>query len=271
MSDNNKPPSLPIPSSIGLGSSQAPSHSLLNGVSAGPLGSSNPSGNGPKAKTPTQSTTPTPLQSSHVLPQPQIPSSQYPSHGQTHHSSQPGPYPSYPQEITYTSQPAQQSYVEMDHYQSQHHLSQPQQPHPQTSTAGPMYAPGPQVMHSSYTNQHPGPAYPYRYSQANGVTSPNQPSVSTGMGSHMLPLPNAQMTPVHSPMNPTHPSQNSPGGPMGARRDTGRPMDTTGQIAPPGAKPQVTAMLWEDEGSLCFQVEANGVCVARREGKTTPT
>lgn len=43
--------------------------------------------------------------------------------------------------------------------------------------------------------------------------------------------------------------------------------DTTGQIAPPGMKPRVTATLWEDEGSLCFQVEARGVCVARREGK----
>lgn len=28
----------------------------------------------------------------------------------------------------------------------------------------------------------------------------------------------------------------------------------------------MTATLWEDEGSLCFQVEAKGVCVARREG-----
>jgi len=42
-------------------------------------------------------------------------------------------------------------------------------------------------------------------------------------------------------------------------------MDTTGQIAPPGIKPTVTATLWEDEGSLCFQVEVKGVCVARRE------
>lgn len=41
--------------------------------------------------------------------------------------------------------------------------------------------------------------------------------------------------------------------------------DTSGQIAPHGMKPRVTATLWEDEGSLCFQVEANGVCVARRE------
>lgn len=43
--------------------------------------------------------------------------------------------------------------------------------------------------------------------------------------------------------------------------------DTTGQLAPPGAKPRVTATLWEDEGSLCYQVEAKGVCVARREGE----
>lgn len=42
--------------------------------------------------------------------------------------------------------------------------------------------------------------------------------------------------------------------------------DMTGQVAPPGMKPRVTATLWEDEGSLCFQVEAKGVCVARREG-----
>ena len=43
--------------------------------------------------------------------------------------------------------------------------------------------------------------------------------------------------------------------------------DTTGQIPPPGMKPRVTGTLWEDEGSLCFQVEARGICVARREGK----
>jgi len=41
--------------------------------------------------------------------------------------------------------------------------------------------------------------------------------------------------------------------------------DTSGQIAPPGMKPKVTATLWEDEGTLCFQVEVGGICVARRE------
>jgi protein SOK2 len=51
----------------------------------------------------------------------------------------------------------------------------------------------------------------------------------------------------------------------GTQNYSGHQFDTTGQIAPPGMKPRVTATLWEDEGSLCFQVEAKGVCVARRE------
>lgn len=38
-----------------------------------------------------------------------------------------------------------------------------------------------------------------------------------------------------------------------------------GQTPPPGIKPRVTTTLWEDEGTLCFQVEARGICVARRE------
>jgi len=41
--------------------------------------------------------------------------------------------------------------------------------------------------------------------------------------------------------------------------------DSSGQIAPAGMKPKVTATLWEDEGTLCFQVEVRGICVARRE------
>lgn len=66
----------------------------------------------------------------------------------------------------------------------------------------------------------------------------------------------------------TNPSVTTPG----YGNTTGAPMqgfvyDATGQLQPPGAKPRVTATLWEDEGSLCYQVEAKGICVARREGK----
>lgn len=57
----------------------------------------------------------------------------------------------------------------------------------------------------------------------------------------------------------------------GSQSYANQSFDHTGQIAPPGMKPRVTATLWEDEGSLCFQVEAKGVCVARREGKSKAT
>jgi hypothetical protein len=43
------------------------------------------------------------------------------------------------------------------------------------------------------------------------------------------------------------------------------PFDRTGQAAPPGMSGAFTTVLWEDEGSLCYQVEARGVLVARRE------
>lgn len=71
---------------------------------------------------------------------------------------------------------------------------------------------------------------------------------------------------------PSPPPVNHSAAPPGYGNNTGAPLqgfvyDTTGQVAPPGAKPRVTATLWEDEGSLCYQVEAKGVCVARREGE----
>jgi hypothetical protein len=31
-------------------------------------------------------------------------------------------------------------------------------------------------------------------------------------------------------------------------------------------RPKITTNLWEDEGTLCFQVDAKGICVARRQG-----
>lgn len=45
--------------------------------------------------------------------------------------------------------------------------------------------------------------------------------------------------------------------------------DPTGQACPPGGRPRVSTTIWEDEGTLCFQVEAQQVTVARREGMMT--
>lgn len=235
-------------------------------IAASPHSSSN------KVKTPTQSTTPTPaLQpSAHVLPHPSQPYGQ-PAHPATH-----SPY-SYSHDQGYMSSQSQPTY-EMDPYQ-QHHLSQAQPHTPVSATSGslPYGAPGPHVMQPS---QHYAPhaAHPPFFRAGgypNGVSSPGAPSVggplSTHMGGQLLPLPGSALTPAPSPLSTVHPGpQTSPNSGKNSYRDQDRPFDTTGQRAPPGAKPQVTAMLWEDEGSLCFQVEANGVCVARREGETIP-
>ncbi|EFW15684.1 hypothetical protein D8B26_002234 [Coccidioides posadasii str. Silveira] len=104
-------------------------------------------------------------------------------------------------------------------------------------------------------------AYPYGYS--NPVTSPQSSSqpVTNSLAPHapaqILPLPAMTTTPNphgYAGSNTHTPPYNVP-----------HTFDTTGQVAPPGMKPRVTATLWEDEGTLCFQVEAKGVCVARRE------
>jgi protein SOK2 len=93
------------------------------------------------------------------------------------------------------------------------------------------------------------------------VSSPaGQPGgMNVHSGQQLLPLP--QRTTI----NPA-----SQGGPQTAQSAAAggysHSFDATGQIAPPGMKHRVAETLWDDEGSLCFQVEARGLCVARRAG-----
>ncbi|KAK0614081.1 hypothetical protein B0T14DRAFT_438610 [Immersiella caudata] len=108
----------------------------------------------------------------------------------------------------------------------------------------PLLQPGP--------SQYPGSShYGNQYAYANNLTSPptgpQGVSGPMGAGQPVLPLPGVGS---QQAMAPAPYSQG---------------FDTTGQVQPPGMKPRVTATLWEDEGSLCFQVEARGICVARRE------
>lgn len=85
-------------------------------------------------------------------------------------------------------------------------------------------------------------------------------------GQQLLPLPQtAALNPNQSPLNAVSQGGPQPPQPTTAGSYSNHSFDATGQIAPPGMKPRVAATLWEDEGSLCFQVEARGVCVARRE------
>ena len=119
-------------------------------------------------------------------------------------------------------------------------------PHPYAAAAAAHY----HAYHHAYT---PYPHYGYP-----NVTSPP----ASHLPAHLMPLtgksepetldvdPNSYSTAVNAPMQ-------------------GYVYDVSGQSQPPGVKPRVTATLWEDEGSVCFQVEAKGVCVARREGTIT--
>ncbi|KAH7325991.1 hypothetical protein B0I35DRAFT_405305 [Stachybotrys elegans] len=128
-----------------------------------------------------------------------------------------------------------------------HNMSTGQAQPPQTVTSSAMPYPSHQPSLLASGPQYPSQAQYGQYGgYQNGLTSPpTAPPVSNPMGgSNVLPLPGvASQTPM-----PQYAS-----------------FDTTGQQPPPGMKPRVTATLWEDEGSLCFQVEARGICVARRE------
>ncbi|MCJ1285707.1 hypothetical protein MMC26_005048 [Xylographa opegraphella] len=155
---------------------------------------------------------------------------------------------------------------------------------PQSQTSGgmahfPQYqqAPSLQPVHGSYA---PTTSYT-QYGYPTGVTSPQstgQPASAPQMNNtQLLPLPStksldiywnrhtvANIFPAMPVANHTQHSYGAHGNPAQAYPQQ-TTYDTTGQNAPPGMKPRVTATLWEDEGSLCFQVEAKGVCVARRE------
>jgi enhanced filamentous growth protein 1 len=143
-----------------------------------------------------------------------------------------------------------------------HHYPQYQQP--------PVMQPGSHYAPPQYSN----------YGYANGVTSPQSATGPMGPGgfqSQNIQLPGksksrfsrylTDRTPaMNTNPSPQHTYGASSAAPTQTYPQAHQPFDTTGQVAPPGMKPRVTATLWEDEGSLCFQVEAKGVCVARREG-----
>ena len=155
------------------------------------------------------------------------------------------------------------AYMDMHHS----HMSGGQPQTPQTVTSGgmphysqygqpPLLQPGP----GSYS---PAQNSFGQYGYANGVASPQSaghPSSGAMVGSQVP----AQLLPLPA----MAPGGQAPPGQAPVPAGQGYPQqsfDTTGQVAPTGMKPRVTATLWEDEGSLCFQVEAKGVCVARRE------
>ncbi|KAF2846774.1 apses-domain-containing protein [Plenodomus tracheiphilus IPT5] len=116
------------------------------------------------------------------------------------------------------------------------------------------YPPQSSMMQPQQQQQYGAPPAGYPYGYANGV--PSQIPASSSMNNALVP------PPLQLPaMSAGAPASSMPG----SQSYQSHTFDHTGQVAPPGMKPRVTATLWEDEGSLCFQVEAKGVCVARRE------
>jgi protein SOK2 len=180
-----------------------------------------------------------------------------PLHAQSHQSSPYGNQDSFGfPPASYNSMNQMQSYADVH------------PPHMSAATAhAPASAAPPGLSHYAYpqqsammpSGQHqygPGPpGYP-TYGYQNGV--PSQLPASSSMNNQMVP--STLQLPAMS-------SQGAPPSLPGSQSYQTHTFDHTGQVAPPGMKPRVTATLWEDEGSLCFQVEAKGVCVARREGK----
>ena len=136
----------------------------------------------------------------------------------------------------------------------QHNMSAGPPPPQQSGPPHYGHPQGPALLHPGQSQYAQPPHYGQHYGYANGLTSPpggpQGVSGPMGPGSNVLPLPNVSQQ----------------GLPAAQYQQQG--FDTTGQVAPPGMKPRVTATLWEDEGSLCFQVEARGICVARREGQS---
>ena len=116
----------------------------------------------------------------------------------------------------------------------------------------------------AHYGQHSGPllpptpmhSYPQQYTTYAYAPQP----VSTAAAHHSQYGP-PQLPPTMLP--PTMPSNQPNSNPV--PYGTPHTPDTTGQVAPPNAKPKLTGTVWEDEGTVCFQVEVRGICVARRE------
>lgn len=144
-------------------------------------------------------------------------------------------------------------------------MSQPQHgtfPHPYVQQQQPQYqmmptAPRPYPTgvydNSQYNNiiNHPPPPQgaPYYYDQQqnySAVPPVMGPPMTSSNGS--IPITAAAAAQFPSMVNAIAITSNS-----------------LGQTPPPGIKPRITTTLWEDEGTLCFQVEARGISVARRE------
>lgn len=125
----------------------------------------------------------------------------------------------------------------------------------------PPYVPSERYSNASVPSHYSSESFTER-----SVEPPGTVGSSNGFEQHTGPLSNSSYTFMAAPLHPSQvPTQaRSSQFPMPASRGI---HDISGQSCPPGGRPRVSTTIWEDEGTLCFQVEADQVTVARREGK----
>jgi len=146
----------------------------------------------------------------------------------------------------------------------------------------------PTLPHSSaftpYQNspQHPTPVTTPTSIQKNPLTQPE----TTMMASHLdtSASPTLGYPPHPHFSNQTHPFWPQPWNAVGGATSAGGVVAalsgttggsafmptvgygaTSGAIAQHNPRPKLTTTIWEDEGTLCYQVDARGICVARRQ------
>ncbi|VEU21562.1 DEKNAAC102619 [Brettanomyces naardenensis] len=164
--------------------------------------------------------------------------------------------------------------------QSQTIQSPSQQAQPYLSSYASYYGQPPQAAYQQY-------GYPSGATAAAYARGVSYPGSATGAGYSLygsMPVTSAAAQPVTAPNAAANtgrslaatgvPSASSLSPPAGrpSRRthrknhnNSDPPLSpSVGQIQPRGIRPKITTIMWEDEKTLCYQVEANGVSVVRR-------
>lgn len=166
------------------------------------------------------------------------------------------------------TQPPMVKQEDAEQQQQQQHQSQPQPQQPTQLPNQQQLQPQPQPQYLQPTSNamtfQPNP-YPYGFPPPN--TIPHQAHLSYDMSAAQPPYMGFAPPPpprLHSGLHGGIPMAAAAQFPSMINQIATNP-DSLGQKPPPGIKPRVTTTMWEDEGTLCFQVEAKGFCVARRE------
>ncbi|KAG1387476.1 hypothetical protein G6F58_013650 [Rhizopus delemar] len=102
------------------------------------------------------------------------------------------------------------------------------------------------------------------------ISSPDFRSSSLSESSHNRPYDNATQDNHRQHETPSSLglswNSSSPLPPPSRPQAVGYHNYNTSFTMPPPQRPKLTTTVWEDEGTICYQVDAKSVCVARRQG-----